>query len=131
MCVDPDKVLVFRKLIHILLGRDQQQEKEKSVCVLSRTVSSGSDPMARLLCPWALPGKNAGAGAISSSRGLPDPGIELASPVLPALAGGSFHCVTWEAPHISKRYQAVISKIEGCESKCIDTDFRVWVRNPV
>ena len=69
----------------------------------------------------AFPGKNAGAGVISSSRGLPDPGIELVSLVLPALAGGSFHCITWKAPQISKRYQAVISKIEGCESKCIDT----------
>ena len=40
--------------------------------------------------------------------------------------GDSFHCVTWEAPQISKRHQTVISKIEGCESKGIDTHFREW-----
>ena len=40
----------------------------------------------RLLCPRGSPGKNTGGGAIPSSRGSADPGIQ---PVFPALAGES------------------------------------------
>ena len=46
---------------------------------------------ARLLCPCNFPGKNTGAGCHFPTPGdLPDPGIECASPVSPALAGGFF-----------------------------------------
>ena len=34
----------------------------------------------------------------SSPEDLPDPGIEPASLVSPALAGGLYHRATWEAP---------------------------------
>ena len=42
----------------------------------------------QLLCPWHLPGKDAGSALSFTSPGdLPDPGIE---PMSPALAGESF-----------------------------------------
>ena len=41
------------------------------------------------LCPWDFPGKNTGVGSYFLTPGhLPNPGIEPASPVSPALAGG-------------------------------------------
>ena len=53
----------------------------------------------RFLCPWDFPGKNIGAGCISHSKDLPDPGIEPSSLESPALAGGFFTTsATWEAP---------------------------------
>ena len=46
---------------------------------------------ARLACPWDFPGKNTGVGChFLLQRDLPDPGIEPASPVPPALAGRFF-----------------------------------------
>ena len=48
---------------------------------------------------WDFPGKNIGAGCISHSKDLPDPGIEPSSLESPALAGGFFTTsATWEAP---------------------------------
>ena len=54
--------------------------------------------VARLLCPWNFPGKNTGVGLPFSSPGdLPDPGIEPASLMSPALAGGFFTTrATWD-----------------------------------
>ena len=42
--------------------------------------------------------------AISSSRGLPDLGIESVSLASPTLTRG-FHCATWEAPESSNSHQ--------------------------
>ena len=48
---------------------------------------------ARLLHLWNSPGKNTGVGYHVSSRGSSDPGIEPASLMSPALAGGFFTTV--------------------------------------
>ena len=49
-------------------------------------------------CPWNFPGENTGGVAISCCGDLPHTGIEAASPVSPALAGGFFTSgATWEA----------------------------------
>ena len=43
------------------------------------------------LCPWDSPGKNTGAGCHGFVQQVfPDPGVELASCMSPALAGGFF-----------------------------------------
>ena len=54
----------------------------------------------RLLCPWNLPGMNTGVGCqyCLLQENLPDPGVKPESLVSPALAGGFFTTVTWEAP---------------------------------
>ena len=45
----------------------------------------------RLLCPWDSPGTNIAMGCHFLLQGdLPNPGIELASPMSPALAGRFF-----------------------------------------
>ena len=66
------------------------------VCVLSHSVMAsclrpqGLQP-ARLLCPWNFPGQEYWSGLPFPTLGdLPDPGIEPASPVSPALAGRFF-----------------------------------------
>ena len=52
----------------------------------------------RLLCPRDSPGKNTEWVAVPSSRDLPDPGIEPASLMSPALAGRVLTTrATWEA----------------------------------
>ena len=56
---------------------------------------------ARLLCPWDSPGKNTGVDWSGLPRpplgDLPDPGIEPASLMSPALAGGFFtSSITWD-----------------------------------
>ena len=56
--------------------------------VLSDSLQPHGLQPARLLCPWVYPGKNAGVGCHFLLQGnLSDPGIKLASPVAPALAG--------------------------------------------
>ena len=65
---------------------------------------------ARLLCPWNFPGENTGVGCHFASPGyLPDPGLEPASLVSPALAGGSF-----TAAPLGKPSQISISRFH-CE----------------
>ena len=59
------------------------------VCALS-CVLLFVTPMDRLqptsfLCQWDFPGKNTGVDAFIPLGGLPDPGIESASPMSPAL----------------------------------------------
>ena len=53
----------------------------------------------RLFCPWDPPGKNTGVGCHSLLQGnLPDPGMEPASLMSPALLGGVITTnTTWEA----------------------------------
>ena len=55
---------------------------------------------ASLLCPWVSPGKNTGVGAISSSRDLPDSGIERSSLVSPALQANSLPLSHWGGPFL-------------------------------
>ena len=64
----------------------------------------------RLLCPWDSPGKNTGVGCHALLQGdLPHPGIEPASLMSPALAGGFFTTsTTWEAPNLQNRGQQTI-----------------------
>ena len=56
------------------------------------------NPLFRLRCPWNSPGKNYWSGLpFPPSEDLPDPGIQPASLVPPASAGGFFTtCATWE-----------------------------------
>ena len=54
----------------------------------------GSEPN-RLFCPWNSPGKDTGVGCRFLLQDLPDPGIELETPVSPVLVGGFF---TTESP---------------------------------
>ena len=58
----------------------------------------------RLLCPWNFPG-NAGVGAISDSRGSPNPGVEPGSLASPTLAGESFTTVPPGKPISEKQFQ--------------------------
>ena len=64
--------------------------------MLSHSVRSDCDPMdcvwpAKLPSPYDSPGKNTGSRLpFPPPRDLPHPGIQLASPVAPALAGGFF-----------------------------------------
>ena len=44
-------------------------------------------------CPWDSPGKTTGVGAFPPSGDLPDPGVEPASLVSPALQVGSLPLV--------------------------------------
>ena len=66
------------------------------VCALSRvrlSVIPGTVARQTTLCPWDFSGKNTGVGCHSLlQRDLSDPGIEPASLVSPALAGGFFTC---------------------------------------
>ena len=56
--------------------------------VLSDSLQPHGLQPARLLCPWDYPGKNTGVGCHFLLQGnLSDPGIKLASPMAPALAG--------------------------------------------
>ena len=64
------------------------------MCVLSCSFMSYSlQPyglqLAKLLCPWNFQARILERVAISSSRDLPDPGIEPASPLSPALLADS------------------------------------------
>ena len=71
----------------------------------------------RLLCSWDLPGKNTGVGLPFPPPGdLPDPGIELESPVSLALAGEFFTIwVTREAQRqINKHAKVVTAKRKAC-----------------
>ena len=64
--------------------------------------------------------------AISYTRDLPDPGIELASFASPALAGGFFTpSSTWEAPRIPQRDQPRVTVSCGLLSSpqaCLQTE---------
>ena len=63
-------------------------------CMLAPSYLTIYDPRGysptRLLCPWDLPGKNTGGLPFPLPGDLPDPGIELASPASPELAGEPF-----------------------------------------
>ena len=116
------------KFIYILSGRDQQQENKKSVCVCSVAQSVPTlQPHGQTPLSMGFPRQECWSGCHFLLQGV-FPTQELNSCLLRLLPwqGDSFHCVTWEGPQISKRHQTVISKIEGCESKGIDTHFREW-----
>ena len=56
-----------------------------SCSVMSNSLQPHGLYTARLFCPWGFPGKNTGVGKPFPSPGdLPDPGIELRSPILQA-----------------------------------------------
>ena len=79
--------LIYKSTFHLLLSHVQPLQRY------------GLRPT-RLLCPWDSPGKNTGGGCLAmlSSRDLPNPGIEHASLMSPALVGGFFTTsTTWEA----------------------------------
>ena len=65
---------------------------------------------ARLLCLWDSPGKNGGVGChVLLQWNLPDPGIEPASLLSPALAGGFLtSSTTWEALSMIERDPNII-----------------------
>ena len=72
-----------------------------------------------LLCPWSFSGKKTGEwAAISSVRGLPDPGIKLVLPASPALAGRFFTTVTPEKTYefggiqFSSQHQLILTFLE-------------------
>ena len=68
--------------------------KVKSESVSCSVVSDSLQPYGlqptRFLCPWDSPARILKWVAISSSRGLPDPGIKASSLMTPALADGLF-----------------------------------------
>ena len=68
--------------------------RQLSLCMCAQSCPTlrphGLQPL-RLLCPWNILGMNTEVGCHGHSSGdLPDPGMELTSPVSPALAGGFF-----------------------------------------
>ena len=72
--------------------------------IVAFSEAAGLQPT-RFLCPWDSPGKNTGVGIpVPSSTDLPDPGIEPASLLSPALASGFFPTsATREAPESNNR----------------------------
>ena len=63
---------------------------------------------ARLLCLWDSPGKNLSRLLFPPPGDLPDPGTELVSPLVPALAGRFF---TTEPPGKPKNKLLVLKKV--------------------
>ena len=69
----------------------------------------------RLLYPWDSPGKNTGVGCLPSPTPgeMPDPGIEPASLMSPALAGRFFTTsATWKAPFYIRRFVNISLLVE-------------------
>ena len=72
----------------------------KVTSVVSNSLWPSGPQPTRLLCRWDSPGKNTGVDCHARAPGdLPDPGIEPASLMSPALAGGflTTSSTTWEA----------------------------------
>ena len=83
---------IEKKLLHLYqeLGIDPRGH----VCMHAPSYLTLYDPRdynpTRLLCPWVFPGKNTGGLPFPIPADLSDPGIKLASPASPELAGGLF-----------------------------------------
>ena len=70
------------------------------MCLVSQSCPTLCDPMdcSRLLCPWYSPGRVIEWLPFPLPGNLPNPGIETAALMSPALAGGFFATnATWEA----------------------------------
>ena len=83
------------------------------VCSVALVVSNSLWPYglqpARLLSPWASPGKNTGMGCCALLGGSPDPGIKPVSPVSPALR-------RIPTGPLGKPFDCLLTACQPCES---------------
>ena len=98
------------------------------MCSVSKSCLTLCDPincrLARLLCPWYFLGKNTGSGLPFPPPGvLPDPGIQPASLMSPALQAGSLSPVPPGKPMhkaaFKQTWNKMLPKCSGLAALCL------------